>query len=308
MQKIVIFYNTEASRAGKAVWKESIQKILFRSQLTFIPLQSPSQIKEAVDESIRTGVDVIISIGGDGTVNLLIQSLIHTPIKYLVIPAGTANDLARELGLNRNIEKSIEAVRKNQVKKIDLIRINNRLMATNGGIGLGATLTKEINDLRKEHPRFKYIMRFLKHKTYDLFLALNILKPSLAFYDVKISLDGKESVYRTPMVVILNQEKIAGKLQIVEGSTNDDGIFDVAIFAHQTRLSLSQCIGQIVLGKVPKNDSAFITYQAKSISISSVDGSNLPFWGDGEVFEPSSMYNIDIIPKALNVFYLDQKR
>jgi diacylglycerol kinase family enzyme len=308
MQKIVIFYNTEASRAGKAVWKESIKKILFRSELKFIPIQSAHQIKEAVEDALQSGVDVIISIGGDGTVNILIQSLVHSKIKYLVIPAGTANDLARELGLNRHIEKSIEAVRKNQVKKIDLIRINDRLMATNGGIGLGATLTKEINDLRREHPRFKYIMRFLKHKTYDLFLALNILKPNLAFYDVKISLDGKESIYRTPMVVILNQEKIAGKLQIVEGSTNEDGFFDVAIFAHQTRLSLSQCIGQIVLGKVPKNDPSFITYQAKSLTISSVDGSTLPFWGDGEVFEPSSVYSIDIIPKALQVFYLDQKR
>jgi YegS/Rv2252/BmrU family lipid kinase len=308
MQKIVVFYNTEASRAGKPVWKESIQKILFRSELKFIPIQHSNQIKEAIEESIRDGVEVIISIGGDGTVNLLIQNLIHTNIKYLVVPAGTANDLARELGLNRNIEKSIEAVRRNQVKKIDLIKINNRLMATNGGIGLGATLTKEINELRKAHPRFKYLMRLLKNRTYDLFLAINIFKPNLTFYNVKINCDGKESIYRATMIVILNQEKIAGKLKIIEGSTNNDGTFEVAVFAHSNRLSLSQCIGQIVLGQVPKNDPSFITFQAKALTISSLDGNPVPFWGDGEVFNLSSTYEIEIIPEALQVYYLDKKR
>ncbi|MFZ4712952.1 MAG: diacylglycerol/lipid kinase family protein [Bacteriovoracaceae bacterium] len=308
MQRIAVFYNSEASRAGKGIWIETIKKILFRSELSFIAIQNPDQIQTEVANAIKNNVEIIISIGGDGTVNLLIQALINTDIHYLVIPAGTANDLARELGLNRKIDKSIELIRKNQWKKIDLIKVNDRVMATNGGIGLGALLTDEINQLRKKYPRFKMVMRLLKNKTYDLFLALNILRPNLKFHDVRLKYNGLDEVYTTAMLVILNQEKIAGKIKVVEGSTNDDGIFDVVVFAHKNKASLSRCIAQVVLGKIPKNDPHFVTFQTRSLKIESINGEVLPFWGDGEVFEPKHTYEIEILPQVLKVYHMGKRK
>ncbi len=302
MQKIVIFYNSRASRAGKSLWVDTIKKILFRSELNFIPIQSPEQIQEEVKKAIQNQVEVIISIGGDGTVNLLIQALVNTNIKYLVIPGGTANDLARELGLNRKLDKTIELIRKDQCKKIDLIRINGRAMATNGGIGIGAILTNEINSLRKKYPRFKHIMRLLKHKTYDLFLAINLLKPNLKFYNVKLSYNDQTKSLKTAMIVVLNQEKIAGKIKVIDGSSNDDGIFDVVVFGHSNNLNLSRCIAGLLMGNIPTNDKNFISFQTKSLKIESENGDKLPFWGDGEVFESSNVYQIDILPQVLNVY------
>ena len=71
-----------------------------------------------LQEDIQNKVDAIISVGGDGTANTLIQNMANTDVGLLVIPAGTANDLASELSDPKDIEKIIQCVRLQTQKKL----------------------------------------------------------------------------------------------------------------------------------------------------------------------------------------------
>ena len=97
MQKITIYLNKQASNTSYSHWKKRITRQLFRSELIFRTPSSIEELNKNLQEDIQNKVDAIISVGGDGTSNILIQNMANTDIGLLVIPAGTANDLASEL-------------------------------------------------------------------------------------------------------------------------------------------------------------------------------------------------------------------
>lgn len=121
MQNISVYLNQRAANTDLDYWKSRITRSLFRSKLNF---RTPSNLEELHSDlkaDIDAKVDAVVSVGGDGTVNTLIQNLANKEIGLLVIPGGTANDLASELGMNENIKKICQCIRNQQV--LSLIHI-----------------------------------------------------------------------------------------------------------------------------------------------------------------------------------------
>lgn len=303
MSKILVLSNRLAAQNGESNWEQKI-KLFFPNQVVvFHELNSNVDIKSEVQFALDNAFHVIILIGGDGTVNRIIPYLLHTSIKLLIIPAGTANDLARELNLMRPIQDLLNLVNQDQYKAIDIIQVNSEYMATNGGIGIGATLIHQISYLRKKFPWFKFILRSFKNRTYDLFLLYNFLRPKFAIHKLKLKISEDEYFCQTAMLMILNQNKIAGKLKIVDHSTNDDGQFDVVCFKSQSRLMLIFTALRIIAGNIPKSTDNLLILKAKEAIITAHDHKNLLFWGDGECFALASTYQINLHHQALKVYF-----
>ena len=111
---------------------------------------------ELARNAAERGVDVVVAVGGDGTVNEVGRGLVHTNTAMGVIPCGSGNGFARHLGIPMNIKKSIEFINKAEPTEIDYGKLNGHPFFCSCGMGFDARVS---NDFAKSGSRgvFTYI-------------------------------------------------------------------------------------------------------------------------------------------------------
>lgn len=302
MSSISVYMNQQASHCSFNFWKERIHRSLFRSDINYRTPKSLSELYEVLRLDIANGVDTIVSVGGDGTVNTLIQEIAGTKISLLVVPGGTANDLASELGHKGGVDEVIRCIREQDTKSIDLININGRYMATNGGIGFGGDVARRINDLRQKTPSFKKVMNITGKSIYSFFVAQELLSGSFDTTDVEVESDQLSGRFTTSALWINNQSKIADTFTIAPNTRNNDGTFNMVILTHPTRALLINCFLKVLRGKHPIDDPYFISFETSQVRLKFATATE--FFGDGEIFSKSDSFDIKVAANALNVFSL----
>ncbi|MDR0667875.1 MAG: acylglycerol kinase family protein, partial [Prevotellaceae bacterium] len=99
------------------------------------------QAKRCVD----AGCDVVVAVGGDGTVNEVARALMHTPAALAIIPAGSGNGLARHLKIPMNARKALDLINRFRVQPVDAARINDRFFFCTAGVGFDALVGARFN-------------------------------------------------------------------------------------------------------------------------------------------------------------------
>lgn len=308
MQEISIYINAKSSTSDRFDWQKGLEEVLFRSQLNFRSPTTIAELEEGLESDARSGVDSIISIGGDGTVNTMIQKLAGTNLNLYVAPGGTANDLASELNSKRVMKELSHVVRAKNTKKMDLININGRYMATNGGIGFAANVAEKINDLRKKFPAFKRLMGVTGRAIYPFMAASEFLSINYKIYEFYIESEQFTGKVRSPLIMVNNQKTIGQTFEVAPQTKNDDGSFNVTILTHNNRAKLANCMIRLASGADPALDPNIITFETKKMNITNLTDEKLSFFGDGEVFDNeknTSHFEISVLEKGLNVFYND---
>jgi len=301
MQAISVYINPRSS-GNSDYWQERISKSFFRSDLIFHRPSDLEELRSMLASDIESQVDAIVSVGGDGTAHTIIQEIAGRDIGLLVIPCGTANDLAHELGTDKNIRQALLSIRNHHSKKIDLVCANGKFMATNGGFGLGGTVAQKINHLRKQYPMFKKLMHVSGKRIYSLFVAQELLATKIEQQPLRVESPEFSGEVLTTALFINNQPTLAGSFTLAPFTENNDGKFNVIILTHKSRGSLIQCVLKIVMGMYPVDDPNFITFESKQIKISSLDKKDITFFGDGEVLGSSPHWNLELAPSVLKVF------
>jgi len=304
MQKISIYLNPRASESGQDIGQltEIVSQFLFRSELNFKKPSNLDELDQSLENDIKENVDAVVSVGGDGTANTIIQKLAGTDIGLLVVPCGTANDLAHELGNNKNISQVLQSIRNQTTKKIDLIKVNGRYMATNGGFGLGGRVAQKINNLRASFPSFKKVMHLSGSKIYSLFVAQELMSLNFERYQVRITSEQKSGIFDAAALFINNQSTVGGNFQLAPETKNSDGHFSVVLATHKTRMSLINCIVKILLGDYPENDPDLISFETDKILVENLGGENCVFFGDGEVLSHDQKWEIEVAKESLKVY------
>lgn len=98
---------------------------------------------EIAKEAVTKKIDIVIAVGGDGTVNEVGRALIGTETILGIIPLGSGNGLARDLGISRNLTKAIEIIKKQNIKKIDYGVANNHVFFCTCGFGFDAEVAEK---------------------------------------------------------------------------------------------------------------------------------------------------------------------
>jgi diacylglycerol kinase (ATP) len=302
MHKVRLFLNDRASSGAKVGPQiELVQKKLFRSQIDHVRPTSLAELKTELQKAVQDRVDVVVSVGGDGTVNTLIQHLGATDTAFLVIPAGTANDLAREMGLLHRIDRAIDLIRDGKPEEIDLIKVNDNFMATNGGLGIASKVAERVNTLRARVPLFKSTMSLFKDRVYTATLGAELVLGPMHFNELEVESEEFQGRIRTPLIMFNNQAALGGKFRIAPETTNNDGHFNVSAFLHPRRRDFLKSVLHIrYRGRPVSEDPDFLSFETKKIKVRSFHP--ILFYGDGETFEKNSEYTIEILPKALKVF------
>lgn len=179
----------------------------------------PDQLSRTI-EAHRDKVSAVILGGGDGTVNAAAPALVSTGLPLGLLPLGTANDLARTLGVPAELGPAVAVIRAGHLRRIDVGRVNDRLFFNVAGIGLNVALTEQLSPETK---------RRWGALSYGWTLA-RLVSSARAFTAEIIHEDesGTHSVRsRTVQISVGNGRFYGGGFAVAEHARIDDGLLDI---------------------------------------------------------------------------------
>lgn len=225
----------------------------------------------------------IIVAGGDGTIKLVAEALENEDFILGILPAGSANGLATDLGLPKSVEESIPIAFLNGYQEIDMIVVNGKTSLHLSDLGLNATLIKNYEE-GSMHGRWHYALQ-----------AFKTLINTDVYFSATVTANNEITEYQARMIVIANSKKYGTGVTINPNGVMDDGKFEIIILKNLDFM----VFGKIVTGNMP--------LESEDISIISTDKAtiktNFPvsFQMDGEYCGAESEFNIGIAPKKLKV-------
>lgn len=305
MNTISIYLNPKASGAGLTFSLDELRKYFFRQDLQINTPGSLEEMIELIKKDRDAGISCIFSIGGDGTCHTIAQHLVGSGTRLMVLPGGTANDFAGEIGTNGALKKLAHIFHAQSTKKVDTIRVNGKHMISNGGIGVAQEVASLVNKYRKNSETFQTFMRASGKHAYQAVFMKQILTSPLRLHEVYLEspdFPQLEQRLRTPLLLINNQPKLAGTLTVAPETKNTDGKFNVTIFLHDSKIEFMKTAAKFFSGKYPEDDKRIISFETDQIKLMSISSAPLTFFGDGEIWEPAQELDISINPQGLEVY------
>lgn len=244
---------------------------------------------EAADvarDAAARGLDVVLSAGGDGTLNEVIQGLAGTETAVGALPLGTMNVWVRELGLALDPAEAARQIASGQVRRVDLGRANGRYFLLMAGLGVDAEalLAAEGEPKRRFGPL-------------ALIMAGVLAGARATGSRLALRIDDRPQRLQGAMVVVGNTRLWAGTVQITRRAMASDGILDVCVFPGRTLWDKLRHLALVLIGR--HEDDPDVTYlRARELLISARPP--LPLQVDGEP-HGTTPARIEIIPGALRV-------
>ncbi|MFC0385989.1 lipid kinase [Muricoccus vinaceus] len=159
-----------------------------------------------------SSIDMVVLGGGDGTMNAAAPALLETGLPLGILPLGTANDLARTLGIPTELEQAARVVTGGWMRRIDLGEVNGHPFFNVASIGLSVQVTRELTrDLKRRWGRLGYALATGR--------ALWNMRP----FRAEIRHDGEVRKVRTLQIAVGNGRYYGGGMTIEEGAAIDDG-------------------------------------------------------------------------------------
>ncbi len=188
--------------------------------------------------AVKDAVDLVVVAGGDGTVRVVCAELAGTDIPVAVLPAGTGNLLARNLGISLDMDDALAEVFDGTERRIDSVLIEGDELTSDrfvvmAGLGLDAAIIADApDDLKKRVGWAAYVVSTIK----------NLTHPSLR---VEITVDDQPPVRRRARTVVIgNVGTLQANIPLLPDAVPDDGIIDAVVLAPRSvaqwpRLALS---------------------------------------------------------------------
>ncbi|MFQ6615565.1 MAG: diacylglycerol/lipid kinase family protein [Fidelibacterota bacterium] len=233
------------------------------------------------------GFDVVVALGGDGTVNETVNGLVGSTTPLGIIPLGTANDFARSFGIPLSLEDSIGTLVRGKPKPIDLGVVNGRYFSNALGVGFDAMTSEATRSIRWLKGGLLYAWATLK--TLSKYTAI----------PMRIELDDRVIEEDTYLVCVGNGSSVGGGLHLTPEAVMDDGVFHVCHIRDISPLKVVGNFLKLINGTVEKVDEVTI-HQSRNVRITSEVP--LPVHVDGELPQNEvTQMEVELIPKALLV-------
>jgi len=176
----------------------------------------PGHATELASKASIDGFDLVVAVGGDGTVNEVAQGLIGTCTPMGIIPMGSGNGLARELGISMDMRKSTLSLVKGKNLQLDVCKLNDQRFLCTSGIGFDAMIADKMSKAASRG-FLKYVQLVVQESIF--------FKPIF----VKLKVDGlliEEAVF---LITFANASQFGNNAFIAPGASMTDGLIDVVI-------------------------------------------------------------------------------
>jgi len=240
---------------------------------------------ELSKEGSIQGMDIIVAVGGDGTVNEVAQGLVGTETFLGIIPTGSGNGLSRHLNIPMNVRRAIEIINKGRVLKIDTAKLNDDLFVSVAGVGFDASVAK----------------KFAKSGKRGFLSYFKITAGSYHSYKArkyKLLIDGKELVRKALFISFANSNQFGNNTSIDPNARIDDGFIDVCIVR---RIPFWKTIVVAPLLFIKRfNWTPYIEIiRAREVQVTRKKGKSIHL--DGDPKKISKEFTVKINPSSLHV-------
>ncbi len=230
---IPVIVNATAGNGSTSDWVAGLERNFaaagLRARVQVV--QQGSDIAPAVAAAVKQGADIVVAGGGDGTVSAVAAGLVDTGVALGVLPMGTLNHFAKDLGIPLEQEQAVAVLATGRQLEVDVGEVNGRIFINNSSLGLYPDIVRD----REQR------QRRLGHGKWRALLAASIAAARrYPVLTVQIEVDGETLVRRTPFVFIGNNEYTMEGFEIGEREVLDRGLLSLYLTHRMGRFGLLQ--------------------------------------------------------------------
>jgi diacylglycerol kinase (ATP) len=237
--------------------------------------------QQAIDEKF----DIVVAVGGDGTVNEVAAKLVNTDTLLGIVPLGSGNGLARSLQIPMDVKKAIRLINAQTTRRIDAAQLNGVFFFNMAGMGFDAHISAVFAG-NKSRGLKSYVQMGLQEIT------------SYRPQEYQITIDGTKIIRSAFMISVANSSQYGNNVHISPKSSLTDGLLDVCIVKPFPLYKLPLLAYQMLRATTHQSKMVEII-RGKNIHIARVGAG--PIHLDGEPFEMDETIDIKVIPSSLQV-------
>ncbi|RBQ06947.1 diacylglycerol/lipid kinase family protein [Pedobacter miscanthi] len=226
--------------------------------------------------------DRVVAVGGDGTLKLVAECLLKTETPIGIIPAGSANGMAKELGIPTDIEEALALLDQGRLQKIHVVKLNDEICIHLSDLGFNAYLVKKFDTLPE-----RGMWGYAKATWHALWNHRRM--------EVQLKLKDETITSKAAMVAIANATMYGSGLKINPDGKLDDELFEVVLVKDYSYLEILK----IWITKLPFNPKKIEVFQTAEVKISSKHKAH--FQVDGEYIGRVNTVEATILPAAITV-------
>jgi len=236
----------------------------------------PGHATELASKASADGFDLVVAVGGDGTVNEVAQGLIGTDTPMGIIPMGSGNGLARELKISMDMHKSTRTLIEGENLQLDVCKLNDQRFLCTSGIGFDAMIAYKMS---KSATRgfLKYVQLVIQESIF--------FKP----LEVKMKIDGVIIEKPVFLITFANASQFGNNAFIAPAASMTDGLIDVVVVHKFAKIWMPVFAVALFTKLIPK--LPFVDcYKAKQIDLQVADTPHYHFDGEpGKLDVPSKI-------------------
>lgn len=293
-KKICFIANPNAGNRLSARIRESIHRQLdlnlFQYEIWFT--ERPGHARELAEKAVADHFDIVVAVGGDGSVNEVAQGLIDTDTAMGIVPAGSGNGMAMALGYGRNMDNAVKMLNTAQTVRIDTGLMNGKPFVNLAGVGFEGLVST-----RMQGQSFRGLAPYF----------YNSVKAGLEF-------DFRECILETPektesvgffSITIANGPMYGYNFKIAPDARFDDGFFNVVVLKKSQRWKYFASLPAMLTGDIYNKDYVdhFTTNEIK-LKLKGTHFAQI----DGEGFELEGDIHFTMKPASLSVLYPNADR
>ena len=287
MKRIVFIMNPISGTQNKAGIPELIERTLDHEQFSYeLRLtEHAGHASEIANEAKEQGVDIVVAIGGDGTVNEVARAIVHSNTALGIMPCGSGNGLARHLLLPMNLKKSIEILNRCEIHELDYGIINGHAFFCTCGMGFDAFVSQKFAEAGKRGP-ITYVE--------------NVLREGLKYKPETYEIQDEQGTTRAKAFLIscANASQYGNNAYIAPQASMSDGLLDVIIMEPFDVLEAPQISIELFNKTLDKN-SKIKTFKCQRLHIHRKQPGFIHF--DGDPVMTDADVDIELKPKGIRV-------
>lgn len=244
--------------------------------------------RELTRAALSRGVRLVMAWGGDGTINEVASGLVFGEVPLGIVPAGSGNGLARQLGISSQPAEAIRRAISAEPRAIDVGQLEDRMFVNLAGIGFDAHVASQFN----EHGGRRGL------SVYARLSARALMTYAPANYTITADGSGPTTCVRAVLVTIANSPEFGNGAIIAPDARVDDGLLDLVVLEERSRLRTITHLPKLFQGTVNRVPGCTI----RKIARATIESDRpMVFHVDGEPVSGGISLKVRVHPGALNV-------
>ena len=286
-KKAVFVINLNSGTSSKAAIPGLIENTIDKEKFDYeiVVTQYAGHASEIASRAKDEGKDIVVAVGGDGTVNEVARAIVHSGTALGIIPCGSGNGLARHLLLPMNVKKAIEVLNECEIRALDYGIINGYPFFCTCGMGFDAFVSQKFAEAGKRGP-ITYVE--------------NVLREGLKYQPETYILQDENGTikYKAFLISCANASQYGNNAYIAPQASMSDGLMDVIIMEPFAVFEAPQ-ISIDMFNKTLDKSSKIKTFKCRKLHIHRSKPGAIHY--DGDPAMTGEDIDVDLVPNGINI-------